>query len=107
MQGDLPTARREHGAAVDLFREDGDDRRLAGALRSRGFAEVFGGSLDDARWLLDEAMDIYHHIDDERGHAWTHQNLAWVAFQSGDFDDAEIQSPRPRSASRRSAMPTA
>ena len=91
MQGDLATARREHGAAVDLFREDGDERRLADALRARGFAEVFGGSLDDARWLLDEAMDIYHRIDDERGHAWTHQNLAWVAFQAGDFADAEVQ----------------
>ena len=64
---------------------------LANALRARGFAEVFGGSLDDARWLLDEAMDIYHRIDDERGHAWTHQNLAWVAFQAGDFADAEVQ----------------
>ena len=73
MQGDLATARREHGAAVDLFREEGDERRLANALRSRGFAEVWGGSLDDARWLLNEAMDIYHRIDDERGHAWTHQ----------------------------------
>ena len=36
-------------------------------------------------------MEIYHEIDDERGHAWTHQNLAWVAFQSGDYDDAEVQ----------------
>jgi tetratricopeptide (TPR) repeat protein len=34
---------------------------------------------------------IYHEIDDERGHAWTHQSLAWVAFQSGDFEDAETQ----------------
>lgn len=91
MTGDLDTARREHGAAVDLFRAAGDERRLAGALRARGFAEVFGGSLDDARWLLGEAMDIYHRIDDERGHAWTHQNLAWVAFQGGDFADAELQ----------------
>jgi class 3 adenylate cyclase/tetratricopeptide (TPR) repeat protein len=91
MQGDLPTARRELGAAVDLFRDAGDERRLANALRARGFAEVFGGSLEDARWLLGEAMDIYHRIDDERGHAWTHQNLAWVAFQGGDFADAEVQ----------------
>jgi class 3 adenylate cyclase/tetratricopeptide (TPR) repeat protein len=91
MQGDLPTARRELGAAVDLFRGSGDERRLANALRARGFAEVFGGSLDEARHLLGEAMDIYHRIDDERGHAWTHQNLAWVAFQGGDFADAEVQ----------------
>ena len=91
LQGDLATARRELGAAVDLFRAAGDEPRLANALRARGFAEVFGGSLDDARWLLGEAMDLYHGLDEERGHAWTHQNLAWVAFQSGDFADAERQ----------------
>ncbi len=91
MQGDLPTARRELSAAVDLFRGAGDERRLANALRARGFAEVFGGSLDLARALLVEAMEIYHRIDDERGHAWTHQNLAWVAFQGGDYADAEVQ----------------
>jgi class 3 adenylate cyclase/tetratricopeptide (TPR) repeat protein len=89
MQGDLPTARRELGTAVELFRAAGDERRLADALRVRGFAEVFGGSLDDARSLLGEAMDIYHRLDDERGHAWTHQNLAWVSFQSGAFAEAE------------------
>jgi tetratricopeptide (TPR) repeat protein len=89
LQGDLATARRELGAAVELFRSVGDDVRLAGALRARGFAEVFGGSLDDARWLLGEAMELYHRIDDERGHAWTHQNLAWVSFSSGAYDDAE------------------
>ena len=89
MQGDLPTARRELGAAVDLFRAAGDEKRLAGALRARGFAEVFGGSLDDARWLIGEAMELYHHIDDERGHAWAHQNLAWVSFSGGSFVEAE------------------
>ena len=36
MQGDLATARRELGAAVDLFREAGDERRLANALRAAG-----------------------------------------------------------------------
>ena len=91
VQGDLPTAQREIGAAIELFRALDDERRLADALRARGFAEVFGGSLEDARAFLGEAMDIYHRIDDERGHAWTHQNLAWVAFQAGDFTDAEVQ----------------
>ena len=91
MQGDLATARAQLGTAIELFRGLDDPRRLAGALRARGFAEVFGGSLDDARTFLAEAMAIYHEIDDERGHAWTHQNLAWVSFQSGNFDDAEVQ----------------
>ena len=91
MQGDLEAARRELDCAVALFRELGEPGRLADGLRARGFAEVFGGSLTDARRFLDEAMEIYHEIADERGHAWTHQSLAWVAFQSGDFADAETQ----------------
>ena len=89
--------------AIDLARSLGDDRRLADTLRARGFAEVFGGSLDDARAYLDGAMEIYHEIDDERGHAWTHQNLAWVAFQSGDFADAEQQLDRGQAALRPSS----
>jgi tetratricopeptide (TPR) repeat protein len=44
-----------------------------------------------ARQFLDEAMELYHESDDERGHAWTHHNLAWVAFQAGDHADAERQ----------------
>ena len=85
------STRRELDLAIDLARSIGDERRLADTLRARGFAEVFGGSLGDARAYLDGAMEIYHEIGDEQGHAWTHQNLAWVAFQSGDFADAERQ----------------
>ena len=66
---------------------------MADSLRARGFAEAFGGSVPVGRAHLDEAMEIYHEIDDERGHAWAHQSLAWVAFQSGDFDEAETQLP--------------
>ena len=90
MRGDLATARGELDQAVAVFRDEPDEPgRLADSLRARGFAEVFGGSLADARRFLSEAMEIFHRIDDERGHAWTHHNLAWVAFQTGDFEDAE------------------
>ena len=91
MQGDLVTSRDQLEAAIEIFREIGDRRRLADSLRARGFAEAFGGSLPVGRAHLDEAMEIYHDIDDERGHAWAHQNLAWVAFQGGDFNEAEVQ----------------
>ena len=74
-----------------MFRELGDTRRLANALRARGFAEAFGGSLAAPAPTSTRRWTIYHDIDDERGHAWTHQNLAWVAFQGGDFDEAEVQ----------------
>lgn len=89
MQGDLVTARQELDAAIDIFRSAGDRRRLANALRARGFAEVFGGSLPAARVHLDQAMTQFEALDDERGQAWTGHNLAWAAFQGGDFAVAE------------------
>jgi class 3 adenylate cyclase/tetratricopeptide (TPR) repeat protein len=87
--GDLVEARRELGASVEIFRELGDDTELASSLRERGFAEVFGGSLGDAEWLLGEAEALTERMDDARGRAWVRQHQAWVAFLSGDAALAE------------------
>ncbi len=87
--GDLPSARRELGLSVDIFRELGDDIELAASLRERGLAEVFGGSLKDAEWLLGEAEGLSEQLGDRRGLAWVRQHQAWVAFLSGDTDLAE------------------
>ncbi len=87
--GDLPSARRELGASVDIFRELGDDIELAASLRERGLAEVFGGSLNDADWLLGEAEGLSERLGDRRGQAWVRQHQAWVAFLSGDTELAE------------------
>ena len=46
---------RDLGQAVGELREIGDQVHLGEALRARGFAEVFGGSLGDAEWFLGEA----------------------------------------------------
>ncbi len=89
--GDLAGARRELGASVDIFRELGDDTELAASLRERGLAEVFGGSLGDAEWLLGEAEALTERMHDARGRAWVRQHQAWVAFLSGDADLAETR----------------
>lgn len=89
--GDLGEARRELGASVEIFRELGDDIELASSLRERGLAEVFGGSLSDAEWLLGEAEGLTERLDDARGRAWVRQHQAWVAFLSGDADLAETR----------------
>ena len=91
LDGDLVAARENLGRAVDIFRELGDDRHLATALRARGFAEIFGGSLADAEWYLGEADAIYDRVGDVRGRAWVRQHLAWVAFLSGDHRGAETR----------------
>jgi tetratricopeptide (TPR) repeat protein len=87
--GDLAGARTELGASVDIFRELGDDAELASSLRERGLAEVFGGSLGDAEWLLGEAEALTERMHDLRGRAWVRQHQAWVAFLSGDAALAE------------------
>ncbi|HSP30153.1 MAG TPA: AAA family ATPase, partial [Ilumatobacteraceae bacterium] len=89
--GDLAGARRELGASVDIFRELADDTELASSLRERGLAEVFGGSLGDAEWLLGEAEALTERMHDVRGRAWVRQHQAWVAFLSGDADLAETR----------------
>lgn len=89
MSGDLPEARRELSQSVDIFRALHDDIELAASLRERGFAEVFGGSLADADWLLGEAEALSEQLDDRRGKAWVRQHQAWVAFLSGDLELAE------------------
>ncbi|HUV19712.1 MAG TPA: adenylate/guanylate cyclase domain-containing protein [Ilumatobacteraceae bacterium] len=89
--GDLAGARRELGASVDIFRDLGDDTELAASLRERGLAEVFGGSLSDAEWLLGEAESLTERMHDLRGRAWVRQHQAWVAFLSGDAALAETR----------------
>jgi len=89
--GDLAGARRELGVSVDIFRDLGDDAELAASLRERGLAEVFGGSLGDAEWLLGEAEALTERMHDVRGRAWVRQHQAWVAFLSGDAALAETR----------------
>jgi len=89
MSGDLEAARRELSQSVDIFRELRDDIELAASLRERGFAEVFGGSLADADWLLGEAEALSEQRNDRSGRAWVRQHQAWVAFLSGDLELAE------------------
>jgi len=89
--GNLKAARQELGASVDIFRELGNDTELASSLRERGLAEVFGGSLGNAEWLLGEAEALTERMHDVRGRAWVRQHQAWVAFLSGDADLAETR----------------
>ena len=91
MQGDLPTAAISWMPPIELFRELGDRRPLGRRAAGPGLRRGVRRLARRRPRYLDEAMEIYHEIDDERGHAWTHQNLAWVAFQGGDFDEAEVQ----------------
>ncbi len=89
--GNLALARAELSRSVDIFRELNDDIEIAASLRERGFAEIFGGSLADADWLLGEAEALTERLGDRRGHAWVLQHQAWVAFFSGDVELADAR----------------
>ena len=92
MQGDLATARRELDAADRAVPRRsattaGSPTRCGPGASPRCSAarSTTPAGSSARRWRSTTR------IDDERGHAWTHQNLAWVAFQAGDFADAEVQ----------------
>jgi class 3 adenylate cyclase/tetratricopeptide (TPR) repeat protein len=89
LEGNRDAAREELGRSVELLREAGETRLLAGALRQRGFIELFGGSLVDAEWFFGEADSAYRELGDERGLAYIEQHRAWLSFLAGDLDLAD------------------
>ncbi|MFZ9629636.1 MAG: adenylate/guanylate cyclase domain-containing protein [Ilumatobacteraceae bacterium] len=91
-------ARLELGIAIDLLRATTRSDLLAGALRLRGFIEMFGGSLADAEWFFGEADGLYQSIDDERGMAYVEQHRAWISFLSGDMASARERLHRAATA---------
>jgi len=84
--GDLPTARTELDHSISIFRELDDDAGLAISLADRGYCEIFGGSLDRADVLLDEAHALATTLGDLRSIAWAGEHKALVAFLSGDLE---------------------
>ncbi len=86
--GRLDQARAELGLSVEILRDLDRPDLLAQALRSRGFIELFGGSLVDAEWFFGEADALFRELGDRRGMAWVEQHRAWIGFMSGDFDAA-------------------
>lgn len=89
LDGDREAARVELGRAVELLRAADAPVLLAGALRQRGFIELFGGSPVDAEWFFGEAEGVYRSLGDERGLAYVEQHRAWLAFLSGDLQLAD------------------
>ena len=92
---------RELDAAVELFRDA--RRRPAGSPtrcgpgaspRCSAARSTTPGRSSARRWRSTTRSTT------SAGHAWTHQNLAWVAFQAGDFDDAEVAAARGQGALR-------
>ena len=72
--------------ALDLFREEGDDRRAARTLSELGGAAAIMGDLDRAAALFEETLPIFRAAEDQRAQMVTLSNLAAVANLRGDYE---------------------
>ena len=88
--GAIETAER----ALNCWKELGDERGAADALRTRGITNMFLGNLDPAEEDISAALEAFHDSGDRRGEAWALQNLASIAFFRGDADRAEARLDR-------------
>jgi tetratricopeptide (TPR) repeat protein len=75
--------------AVELFRDLGDRRGLAAALRLAGMALEDEGCLEGARRLREESLEISRDLGDERDIAVALGGLASVARTEGDYERAQ------------------
>ena len=73
-----------HAQAVAHFRQTDRINLLAMALADWGCALLWGGQLDDAVAPLDEALALYHQIDDPRRHAIALNIRAHLAIAQGE-----------------------
>ena len=99
--GDTPSTSAFYGDAVILARALGDESELANALYNRFFARRPATGVDDwieslaeDRSLLDEALEIWTRLGDERGVARAFWGLAEHAAYAGHYRDAETSATR-------------
>ena len=76
--------------AVELFRDLGDRRGLAGALRLASFALEDEGRFEGARRLREESLALARDLGDERDIAVALGGLASLARAEGDYDRAQL-----------------
>ena len=75
--------------SLEVFRERGEQHRVASALNSLGTIKRALGDLETARSLLEESIAVRRELGDEAGTAGALSNLGIVAFEQGDLDEAE------------------
>lgn len=83
-EGHQDRAREALRRSVELLRAADDPTRLAHALQSSGYIELFNGSLSQAERFFAEADEIYTAVGNDAGRAWIEQNRALRAFLAGD-----------------------
>jgi tetratricopeptide (TPR) repeat protein len=70
-RGDFTSAATHYGEAAGLFRELGDEKRLADALNNHGYAVLQLGDTASAATHCAEAAGLYRKLGDDEGVART------------------------------------
>lgn len=87
--GLLDAALETLGKAVAQFREIGDAKGMADALRVVGMTQIFRSEYDAAEASISEALEASRQLGDRRGEAWALQNLAWISYIEARSAEAE------------------
>lgn len=96
--GELPQKLADLKQIADLYRADGDLRKLAGALMDWAIAEVVYGSVSDGEAACREVMQITNRINGLNGaELLALASLSNIATVKGDFDEATRMVARARS----------
>lgn len=87
-------AERRLDEAARLAEELGDVHSRGEARRLVGMGRLFSGADQEAAGPIEAALADFETARDRRGEAWALQNLAWIAFTSGDLAEAEARLDR-------------
>jgi predicted ATPase/class 3 adenylate cyclase len=84
-RGDLERSRNLAERALTLYRELGDDYRVAWGLGALSLVSYLAGNHVDAKTLADEAIDIFRELGDKKGLLILGHNQGLSAMASGDY----------------------
>jgi DNA-binding CsgD family transcriptional regulator len=83
VQGDYDRASRLFEEAMDIARQQGDERGRVSQLRELGVIAIERGDYDRAAACLQESLRVCRELGDVRGIAVSQENLAWLAAIQG------------------------
>ncbi|GAB2943083.1 hypothetical protein GCM10027280_34690 [Micromonospora polyrhachis] len=83
--GDRQRSESSWQEALQVATEGSLPALRASAMRRLGMADFVGGRLAQASSRLAAAYQVSLMVGDQRGQAWSLQNLAWVTTTRGDF----------------------
>ncbi|MDQ3875521.1 MAG: tetratricopeptide repeat protein, partial [Actinomycetota bacterium] len=90
MQGDVESARRFLEESLALYRELGDESRIAAAVGDLGLVTVIQGDTAEGMRLHEEALALARALGDRPGIAGQLVNLSHLTLIAGDHDRAVL-----------------